>query len=233
MFVGDRAQLPAVGRGAVLDMAELHRITDPDYAAWTLSMRDRESPGTVFDRLAAMNLLTLHEGDDAAREHITDHAQDSEAITIATNDEAAEVNERIRTGRVERGEVDDQATATGSDGLSLGAGDFIQTRRNNSNLGVANRQQWVVQRVTDGTVYVREVGNEREYQRTVALPLAACGRACAPFLCRDRLRRPRRNRRHLPHGAQRGNQRTEAKHAEQEQTWWQAAQRARQLGDPF
>ena len=51
-LVGDRAQLPAVGRGGVLDMAaqirgrtydmtELHRFTDPDYAALTLAMRDR------------------------------------------------------------------------------------------------------------------------------------------------------------------------------------------------
>jgi ATP-dependent exoDNAse (exonuclease V) alpha subunit len=55
-LVGDRAQLPAVGRGGVLDMAaqisgrtydmtELHRFTDPEYAALTLAMRDRENPG--------------------------------------------------------------------------------------------------------------------------------------------------------------------------------------------
>ena len=62
-LVGDRAQLPAVGRGGVLDMAaqirgraydmsELHRFTDAEYAALTLLMRDRENPGEVFDRLA-------------------------------------------------------------------------------------------------------------------------------------------------------------------------------------
>lgn len=56
-FVGDRAQLPAVGRGGVLDMAaqirsrthdmtELHRFNDPNYAALTLDMRDRENPAT-------------------------------------------------------------------------------------------------------------------------------------------------------------------------------------------
>lgn len=180
-LIGDRAQLPAVGRGGVLDMAEqirgrtydmteLHRFTDPDYAALTLAMRDRENPGAVFDRLAAKNLITLHADDDVTREHITAHAQDGEAITVATNDEAAEVNERIRAGRIERGEVDDTATATGSDGLSIGAGDLIQTRKNSSDLGVANRQQWIVQQVAeDGRVYAREVGNQRKHQRTVAL----------------------------------------------------------------
>ncbi len=35
-------------------------------------------------------------------------------------------------------------TATGSDGLPIGAGDLIQTRKNDAALGVANRQQWVV-----------------------------------------------------------------------------------------
>ena len=125
----------------------------------------------MFDGLAAMNLVTLHTDDDAAREHITAHAQEGEAITVATNDEAAVLSERIRAGSVERGEVDDMVTATGSDGLSIGAGDLIQTRKNDSHLGVANRQQWIVQHVTDdGTVYAREVGNEQKRLRTVVLP---------------------------------------------------------------
>ncbi|QIN30432.1 MobF family relaxase [Brevibacterium luteolum] len=181
-LVGDRAQLPAVGRGGVLDvaaqirgrtydMSELHRFTDPEYAALTLRMRDRANPGEVFDRLAAMRLVTLHADDDAAREHITDHAREREAITVATNDEAAALNERIRAGRIESGEVDDTVTATGSDGLSIGRGDLIQTRKNDTTLGVANRQQWIVQHVTDeGTVYARETGSGRKAPRTVTLP---------------------------------------------------------------
>ncbi|WP_087015916.1 MULTISPECIES: MobF family relaxase [Microbacteriaceae] len=181
-LVGDRAQLPAVGRGGVLDMAaqiggrtydmtELHRFTDAEYAALTLSMRDRDIPGKVFDQLAAMGLVMLHADDEHAREHIAEHAHDGEAITVATNDEAAELNERIRAGRIEGGEVDDAVTVTGSDGLPIGRGDAIQTRRNDTALGVANRQQWVVQQVTDdGTVYAREVGSGRKNPRTVTLP---------------------------------------------------------------
>ncbi|RXW33483.1 MobF family relaxase [Propioniciclava flava] len=186
-LVGDRAQLPAVGRGGVLDMAaqirgrtydmtELHRFTSPDYAALTLEMRDRVDPGEVFDRLAALSLVTLHADEERAREHIAAHARDGEAIIVATNDEAAALNERIRTGRIERGEVDDAVTATGSDGLPIGAGDLIQTRRNNTTLGVANRQTWVVRHVTDhGTVYAREVGSGRKNPRTIALPAEYVG----------------------------------------------------------
>lgn len=186
-LVGDRAQLPAVGRGGVLDMAtqirgrtsdmtELHRFSDPEYAALTLAMRDRQNPGAVFDRLAEMHLVTLHGDDEQTREHITDHAEDGEAITVTTNDEATALNERIRAGKVETGEVDESVTATGSDGLSIGRGDLIQTRRNDSDLGVANRQQWVVQQVEDdGTVYAREVSSGRKSPHTVALPAEYVG----------------------------------------------------------
>lgn len=181
-LVGDRAQLPAVGRGGVLDMAaqirgrtydmtELHRFADAEYAALTLTMRDRENPGDVFDRLTAMGLITLHADDEQARTHITAHAKEGEAITVATNDEAAALNERIRAGRVDSGAVDDTTTATGSDDLSIGASDLIQTRRNDTALGVANRQQWIVQQVeNDGTVYAREAVSRRRNPRTVALP---------------------------------------------------------------
>ncbi len=181
-LVGDRAQLPAVGRGGVLDMAaqirgrtydmsELHRFTDPDYASLTLAMRDRENPGDVFDRLTTTGLITLHTDEEQARDHITANIQDGEAITVASNDEAAALNERIRTGRVERGEVDDAITATGSDELPVGRGDLIQTRKNDTGLGVANRQQWIVQHVeSDGTVYAREAASGRRNPRTVALP---------------------------------------------------------------
>ncbi|WP_448232608.1 hypothetical protein [Microbacterium lacticum] len=63
----------------------------------------------------------------------------ADAITAATNDEARSLNERIRAERVDRGKIDDGRTVFGSDGLPIGAGDVIQTRRNESTLGVANR----------------------------------------------------------------------------------------------
>lgn len=73
--------------------------------------------------------------------------QDGEAITVSTNDEARTVNARIREERVSHGVVDDARTVYGNDGLPIGAGDVIQTRKNNTDVGVANRQQWVVQHV--------------------------------------------------------------------------------------
>lgn len=181
-LVGDRAQLAAVGRGGVLDMAaqlrgrtfdmdEVHRFTDPAYAEVTVRLRDGDNPGEVFDQLTALGLVRLHANDEDVREHIAGHRREGEAVTVTSNDEARTVNARIREERVARGEVDDQRTATGSDGLPIGAGDVIQTRKNNTGIGVANRQQWIVQRVEqDGAVRVREAGNGRKRQRTLRLP---------------------------------------------------------------
>ncbi|MDR1189965.1 MAG: AAA family ATPase, partial [Bifidobacteriaceae bacterium] len=178
-LVGDRAQLPAVGRGGVIemaadargrtcDMAEVHRFTDQAYAALTLAMRDRDDPDRVFDQLAALGLVRLHASEDEQQKHIA-AVRDGEAVTVATNQEAAELNECIRDRRVAFGLVDDTATVTGSDGLPIGAGDLIQTRKNDNALGVANRQAWTVQHVGDGAVWVREAGTARRTPRAVRL----------------------------------------------------------------
>jgi hypothetical protein len=180
-LVGDRAQLPAVGRGGVLDMAAqlsartfdmttVHRFTEPGYADLTVQMRRGEHPALLFDRLHALDLVVLHESAEAVQEAIARYAHDGDAITTATNDEARELNERIRDERVRAGLVDDARTTSGSDGLSIGAGDVIQTRHNDSDVQVANRQTWTVQSVgDDGTVWAKENGTGRRHQRTVRL----------------------------------------------------------------
>ena len=181
-LVGDRAQLPAVGRGGVLDiaaalapevfdMATVHRFADPDYANLTIGLRQGENPAALFDQLASLGLVRLHDSDDEVQAVIAGTAHVGDAITAATNDEARTLNEQLREHRVTAGEVDDTHTAFGSDALPIGAGDVIQTRRNDAQLGVANRQTWTVQQVTeDGDLYVTEAGNARKRERTVRLP---------------------------------------------------------------
>ncbi len=183
-LVGDRAQLPAVGRGGVLDMAaqirgytidmaEVHRFTDPAYADLTIRLRDREEPGAIFDQLTALGLIHLHADAEALHEHIAEHRNDGEAVTVATNDEAARLNARIRDQRVHAGFVGDEVTAIGSDSLPIGRGDVIQTRKNDTGLGVANRQQWIVQHVeTDGTLWAVEADSDRKREHSVRLPAA-------------------------------------------------------------
>lgn len=181
-LVGDRAQLPAVGRGGVLDMAahlrgrtfdmaEVHRFTDPAYAEVTVRMRDRRDPGDVFDRLRELGLTRLHNDADELREYIAVSAEEGEAVTVASNDDAARFNDRIRDERARQGLVEDSMTATGSDGLSIGRGDLIQTRKNDTDLGVANRQQWIVQHVEpDGSLWARDAHSDRKREHSVHLP---------------------------------------------------------------
>ncbi|RPF27276.1 TrwC relaxase [Georgenia muralis] len=181
-LVGDRAQLPAVGRGGVLDVAAhlvgstydmgtVHRFNDPTFADLTVQMRAGHHPAALFDRLHALRLVRIHESNDALHEAIARTARDGEAITTATNEEARDLNERIRDARVTAGLVDDSRTASGADGLPIGAGDLIQTRRNDHTLGVANRQTWTVQHIgDDGTAWVAEHRDGRRHERTLRLP---------------------------------------------------------------
>ncbi len=183
-LVGDRAQLPAVGRGGVFDIAaalvprvfdltSLHRFTDPDYAQLTLDLRAGRDPVALFDRLHALGLVVLHEDTETLRAAVAAERINGAAITAATNDEARELNALIRENRVRAGLVDDARTVEGSDGLSMGRGDLIQTRRNDAEVGVTNRQTWIVQQVgNDGDLWVRDAASERKGQHTVRLPAA-------------------------------------------------------------
>ena len=173
-LVGDRAQLPAVGRGGVLDIAAdlvsasglevhdltgIHRFADPTYAAFTLDLRDGKRAEQLFDRLQHFGLVRLHESTEAMHASLADIARPGDALTVATNDQAREVNAAIRQARVARGEIPDVTAAVGSDGLPVGPGDLVMTRRNDNALGVANRQTWIVQRADDeGDVWVLPAG---------------------------------------------------------------------------
>ena len=72
-FMGDRHQLPAVGRGGVLDhaiawahpsavvsMQQVRRFADPEYAKLSLAMRDGRHADAVFDRLVARGQVVVH-----------------------------------------------------------------------------------------------------------------------------------------------------------------------------
>lgn len=180
-LVGDRAQLAAVGRGGVLDMAAqllphvhrmttVHRFVDPEYAALTVQMRCGDHPEVLFDRLCALGLVSIHESPDALLEALAGEWREGCAMTVATNDEARELNARVREKRVRAGDVDDSRTVTGSDGLSIGRGDVIQTRRNDSGVRVANRQMWAIRSVgEDSAVWATERATAHR-PRTVRLP---------------------------------------------------------------
>ena len=182
-LVGDRHQLPAVGRGGVLDLAHrfahpeavvdlhtVHRflhlvdgrpVPDGDYADLTVAMRTGDNPGAVFDRLAARGQVVLH-GSDAERlaalaELVAGQRSEGGAplVVVDTREQAAALNAAVRDQLVTADAVDDTRATITHAGQRLGVGDTVVTRRNDPQLAVANRDSWTVNRVyRDGGITV-------------------------------------------------------------------------------
>jgi hypothetical protein len=186
-LLGDRHQLAAVGRGGVLDLAAhaidpaahltldgVHRFTridaglvlpDTEYADLTLAMRTGVEPAGVFDSLLARGRIRLHPDAAALREAIAAAAAEQlrrgehVAVVVDTREQAAELNATIRGALAAAGRVDDQRVAITGSGERIGAGDRIATRRNDRDLGVANRDTWTVTAVgRNGELVVTPAG---------------------------------------------------------------------------
>jgi hypothetical protein len=185
-LMGDRHQLPAVGRGGVLDLAHrwvdpharidldtIHRfvrtvrgrtVPDTTYADLSQAMRGGDDPGAVFDALHARGRIALYESDIERRDGIAEQiaaargAGISPALVVDTREHAATLNAAIRDRLVAAGAVEDRRTVVTVHGQRVGAGDLIVTRRNNHELGVANREAWTVTQVhRDGRLTVHDV----------------------------------------------------------------------------
>lgn len=186
-LIGDRAQLSAVGRGGVLDIAarvtthhieldQVHRFgTDADYADISKKLRNRQDLPETFNRLYQRGNIRIHPTTEDAQQAIataaaTDiHHHREVALTVPTNAAAAELNATIQAERLNAGQVSagqgskHQNPATGSDGLNIHVGDTVMTRSNNTELGVANRESFRVVTVHgDGALTI--AGVDRRHQ---------------------------------------------------------------------
>src|SRR5690606_8359878 len=95
-LLGDRHQLPAVGRGGLLDIAarwtpptahleleSVHRFVDPEYADLSLKMREGDHPADVFDALLERGLISVHATDVERTAALADIGAASEDLIIA------------------------------------------------------------------------------------------------------------------------------------------------------
>jgi exodeoxyribonuclease V alpha subunit len=123
-LLGDRHQLPAVGRGGVLDLAarwvspaahheleSVHRFSDPSYADLSLLMRTGERSGEVFDALHQRGQIVLHASDVERTAALATTgaalAGGGDQLVIAdTRDQVATLNAAIRD---RRHDADEQA----------------------------------------------------------------------------------------------------------------------------
>ncbi|WP_246166221.1 MobF family relaxase [Nocardioides psychrotolerans] len=173
-LVGDRHQLPSVGRGGVLDHAlawahptavvsleKVHRFTDPGYAALSLRMRTGDDPAAVFDALHRRGSTVIHPS-DIERDFALAEAGAAGGLVVAdTREQVARLNAAIRDQR--RAETATGESMVTTRGERIGLGDRVATRRNDPDLGVANRQTWTVAGIgEDGGLVLRGLGRDRE-----------------------------------------------------------------------
>ncbi|HEX5089626.1 MAG TPA: AAA family ATPase [Nocardioides sp.] len=181
-MVGDRHQLPAVGRGGVLDLAarwahpealltldSVHRFTDPKYAALSLLMRTGERRGEVFDTLLGTGRIAIHASEvecqqALATEWLTEG--DPPLLVANTREQVAALNALVHDLLVDAGRVDDTTSLTTRAGQRMGIGDQVATRENDRGLGVANRDTWIIESLTeDGGATVTGVRGRRSLPR--------------------------------------------------------------------
>ncbi len=174
-LLGDRHQLPAVGRGGVLNLAarwvrpaahheldSVHRFNDPAYADLSLLMRSGERPGEVFDKLNERGHIVIHASEAERTAGLAaigaDGADGGNQLVIAdTRDQVGALNATIRDRR--RGAGAPLSEQSGEPvtrrGERIGLGDRVATRRNDRDLGVANRDTWTVAGIgKDGSLFV-------------------------------------------------------------------------------
>jgi exodeoxyribonuclease V alpha subunit len=173
-FVGDRHQLPAVGRGGVLDHAlawahptamvtleKVHRFTDPGYAALSLRMRHGDDPGSVFDALHRRGQILLHASEVERTAALAAAGAADDLVIADTREHVADLNAAIRD-RTHRAEATSWELTTAA-GERIGIGDRVATRRNDPDLQVTNRRTWTVTGIGEnGSLTLHSHGRDRE-----------------------------------------------------------------------
>lgn len=174
-LVGDRHQLPAVGRGGVLDHAArwadpdgrvsldaVHRFSDPEYAELSLLMRSGINAGEVFDRLAERGQIVVHHSEVERLAALADAGAAGATVIADTRDQVAALNASIRDQRPFTSAVGDRGEVVTRSGVQLAVGDLITTRRNDRELDVANRDHWTVGGIdAHGNLVVRSDRGDR------------------------------------------------------------------------
>lgn len=175
-FMGDRHQLPAVGRGGVLDHAvayadpakvvtveTVRRFSDSAYGILSLRMREGYLSGEVFEALLARGQIVVHSSDVERTTALARWGAAGDLVMADTREQVADLNAAIRA---QRSDLDPlaggQPTVTTGRGEILAVGDRVATRRNAPDLLVANRQTWTVTGVRgDGSMVLHDRGRDQ------------------------------------------------------------------------
>ncbi len=101
-------------------------------------------------------MIVLHPDEAAALAAVAGSVGPDALICAPTNEKAAALNRLVRADRIASGVIDESAAFVicGKHNERVSAGDVVQTRRNNRELGVRNRDTWTVSDVTDTHVHL-------------------------------------------------------------------------------
>jgi exodeoxyribonuclease V alpha subunit len=171
VLVGDRHQLPAVGRGGLLDLAiryapdrvtqldGVRRFADPAYAELSLRMRTGVRLGEVFDELLRRGEIVVYASEVERTQKLAVRTTYGDLVVADTREQVAKINHLAHQVRKAVGAVTDNViTATGE---RIGVGDQIATRRNDRETDVANRETWTVLDCTNGALVVQGEAGKR------------------------------------------------------------------------
>lgn len=156
-FMGDRHQLPAVGRGGVLDhvvrwtrpestvsLETVRRFSDPEYRDLSLRMRASEAADTVFDTLLARGDIVIHASEVERIASLSEHGAVGETVIAAKPEDVATLNAAIQDSRRSDSAEDSTPPVAYGRTDAIHLGDRIATRQNDRDLDVANRDTWTV-----------------------------------------------------------------------------------------
>ncbi len=171
VLIGDRHQLPAVGRGGVLDLAVryaaarcieyggVHRFTDAAYADLSLRMRSGAKPGEVFDELVRRGDVVIHASDVERQDVLSAKASLGGLVVADTREQVTRINHVAHRVRVMTGEAADSVVT--ASGELIGTGDTIATRHNDARVGVANREIWTLIGSSSAGLHVKGENGQR------------------------------------------------------------------------
>ena len=169
-LVGDTAQKGAVGRGGVLavakrytanvvDMTDVRRFADPDYAAFSLRLRahsEAAAPALAREALDR-GMVSMAGSDEATVDAIADEWMrvSGTIISTGTNRQANAVNAAIQERRHRAGRLGGVQLPDMVAGEGVRVGDVVMCRANDNRTRVFNREVYTVTAIHGGSVRLR------------------------------------------------------------------------------
>jgi len=167
ILVGDDRQLAAIGVAGGFTLAgmdtdpvrltEAKRFTDPNHASLAQVWRSSDDIDAVVDLLVSSGVIRVHVTESDAHVALAEIAATSRNVIVMAVDNASAktINTLTRHEKEYAGLVEPTAGSFGRLNEPMGAGDVVQTRRNDNQMGVINRQRWIIDEInSDGGMRV-------------------------------------------------------------------------------